>query len=523
MNDGGDKGNVALHCACSEELLLYCKSESLSVEGLREIFERHGWTPNNTQHISADYEFFCAACRNEIVNEEIIRCLLEYFPDAAGTVVGDKGSVALHCACKNKNVTPGIIRILIDATSTSVRCEDNDGWTPLHYLCNNENLDETVSLQILKLLIEKCPEAVRHANRTGGSLPIHLASRGKSPEYCRVLIEAYPQTEQIPNNGGALLLHLACLHNTVHTVEYLYRLYPDAIDHETPERFYPIHCAIYSTMNRDCPAAAVDIVQFLLDCDPNVKLQLRYDLSLLYYACNKEYNDSSIDAGIQIIEVIFDSRPLAIEDFRIREDIELFHHQVQAFINGELVYARQARDLRLMNTPDDNGQLPLHTALQNNVRLGSIKLLVEGNPSAFRNVDINFAMPLHIACEHHDSAAVVQYVLNLDTRTLRAVDIDNNTALHYACRGAKHDSIALLLETYDAASVSKTNTDGKLPIEVLWESNEVNDRESVEYMGSVFQLLRAYPELLAISNWTEKQSVDVDAARHGKKRKSSSV
>ena len=134
------------------------------------------------------------------------------------------------------------------------------------------------------------------------------------------------------------------------------------------------------------------------------------------------------------------------ENNRIASDIHRFHPQVQAFINRELVYARQAKDHRLMMTPDDNGQLPLHRALQNNVRLGSIKLLVKGFPTALRTLDNNFALPLHIACEHHDSASVIQYLLDLDKRTVRAVDIDNNTALRYACRGAKSETIALLLE-----------------------------------------------------------------------------
>ena len=149
-----------------------------------------------------------------------------------------------------------------------------------------------------------------------------------------------------------------------------------------------------------------------------------------------------------------------------------------------------------MMTPDDNGQLPLHKALRNNVRLGSIKLLVKGNPSALRYSDDSDAKPLHIACQHHDSASVVQYLLELDTRTLRFVDIDNNTALHYACRGAKHGNIGLLLETYNAVSVSKRNAHDKLPIHLLWESKEVSDRESLEYMESVFRLLRAQPEMI---------------------------
>ena len=679
-----------------EELSEFCKSESLSVEGLHQIIDRYGWTPDNTHHISDDYEFFHAACRNERINEGIIQCLIEYFPGAA-SAVDDDGEGPLHFACINKSVTLNIIQLLVDAAPNSVRSkdnygytplydlchsvgitdeaaaiqilklliekcpealrhpcsngnlpihlaawtkspefcrvlieaypgsdqipdangalpfhiacqcntldtveylyqqypgaidhaatdgfypihyavdnigdrdkpaaaveivrflldcnpneklkechgqsllrfacgrkyndlnieagiqmiktlfdahpdsvrsEDNEGWTPLHALCNSVGrMNEAAAIQILKLFIEKCPEAVRHAD-SSGDLPIHLAACRKSPEFCRVLIEAYPGSEQITTNNGALPLHNACGDNAVATVEYLYRLYPDAIDHETAEGHYPIHFAL----DRDKPAAAVEIVHLLLDCGPNEKLKQFHGRSLLYYACTREYNNSNITAGIQIIKTLYDAHPEAIENIRIVSNIQGFHDHVQAFIRGELVYARQAEDHRLMMTPDNNGQLPLHRALQNNVRLGSIKLLVKGNPSAIRTAEVNLAMPLHIACEHHNSTEVIEHLLNLDRRTLRAVDIDNNTALHYACRGEKHDTITLLLEKH-AASVSKRNTYGKLPINLLWESDEVSDRESVEYTGSVFQLLRAHPEMLAIRS---------NSTRDGKKRK----
>ena len=223
-------------------------------------------------------------------------------------------------------------------------------------------------------------------------------------------------------------------------------------------------------------------------------------MSLLHYACGMQHNDSNIDAGIQMIKTLYDAHPEAIEDDRIAANIRSLHNQVQAFINGELVYAHEAEDVRLMTTPDANGQLPLHRALQNNVRLGSIKLLVKGNPSAILSPNNSGALPLHVAFQYHDPTEVIEYLLGLDPSSLDAMDRDGNTALHYACRSAKHDSIAMLLEKYGAVSISKRNTHGKLPIELLWESNEVNDRESVEYMGSVFQLLRAYPEMLATSN-----------------------
>jgi ankyrin repeat protein len=232
-----------------------------------------------------------------------------------------------------------------------------------------------------------------------------------------------------------------------------------------------------------------------------VKLQkCQGTMSLLHYVRTFEYDDSNIETALGVIKVIYDAHPEAIENHEVASNIHLYHQQVQTFLNGELVYSRQAKDHSLMTKPDDNGQLPLHIALQNNVRLGSIKLLMKGNPSALRALDHNFALPLHVACQHHESASVVQYLLSLSEITLDAVDREGNTALHYACRGAKYDTIALLLEKYGAVSVSKRNAHKKLPIDLLCETNEVLDRESIEYTESIFRLLRAYPETMMNCN-----------------------
>ncbi len=52
----------------------------------------------------------------------------------------------------------------------------------------------------------------------------------------------------------------------------------------------------------------------------------------------------------------------------------------------------------------------------------------------------------------------------------------------------------MLLDKFDAMSVSKRNAQKKLPIDLLWESEAVGDRESIEYTDCVFRLLSAYPE-----------------------------
>mmetsp|Transcript_27655 Transcript_27655/g.42704 ORF Transcript_27655/g.42704 Transcript_27655/m.42704 type:complete len:97 (+) Transcript_27655:53-343(+) len=73
MSASGNNGNQAAALLLSE-LVVYCQSELLSENGLREKIQRHGYN-----HVS-DFRFFHFACHNERVNEGIIQYLLEYFP-----------------------------------------------------------------------------------------------------------------------------------------------------------------------------------------------------------------------------------------------------------------------------------------------------------------------------------------------------------------------------------------------------------------------------------------------------------
>ena len=202
-----------------------------------------------------------------------------------------------------------------------------------------------------------------------------------------------------------------------------------------------------------------------------------------------------------MIQAIYDTHPEAIESDEMDASmVELIsYEQVREFINYVRGFFRFALDSPHLATPFDNGQLLLHNALQCNVRLGSIKLLVGGYPPAVQTPDASGALPLHVACMYNESPSVVQYLIGLDAATLEAVDEENNTALHYACLGAEYETITLLLEKYDAISVSKRNAQKKLPLDLLWESNVDIDRESVEYTGSIFQLLKAYPE--TVMSW----------------------
>ena len=122
---------------------------------------------------------------------------------------------------------------MLESRSDSVHsADDRSGDLPIHVLCSNDNeMDRLTAMEILKLLLEKDPESVRKANDEG-YLPLHCASRVRYPEFLHMLIGAYPGSERIKSNNGDVLfgvlpLHIACGTNTIYSVEYLYKLYPD--------------------------------------------------------------------------------------------------------------------------------------------------------------------------------------------------------------------------------------------------------------------------------------------------------
>ncbi len=503
-----------------EELTEFCRSESLSLDGLREIIERHQNQNIDDPCIDNNYKFFFhEACYNERLTEGILRCLIKYFPNAA-RYADNFGRLPLHRVCENKNVTLGMVHLLIDAFPDSLNHQNNNGMMPLLKLCYNKNLDEEIAVDILKVLLERCPESVRHAT-IYGMLPFHVAALWQSPVFCHILIEAYPRSERMASDSlGMLPFHWACQCSNVPTAKYLYQLYPESIYVTDRNGAHPIHHAIMGLKNRSNPKDGIEVVKFLLDCNPNVALQELHGKLPLYWVCNWATNDDTerLNARLKVLQILYDAHPDAIEDNEVTSNVDGFCAEVQRFINTNITYARQARDRTLMTTRDENGRLPLHRALRDNITLGSIKLLVKGNPSAISCNDNIGMMLLHVACQLHETPAVVEYLINLDPTSLHRKDLDDNTALHYACRGANHAIIAILLDKYGAISVSKRNAHGQLPIDLLFASREVSHRESVEHTESIFRLLRAYPATVmnCILNTTTSHP---DSNMSGKKRK----
>jgi len=410
-----------------------------------------------------------------------------------GPRVSSQNLLCFHKACENKNGTLEIVQLLYYIFPEALRLRDDDGWLPIHHLCCNEDLDDSASIDILRFMLEIDPTLPREVG--SGWLPVHSAVAYKSITFCKILIDVYPESLRIEADG-MLPIHIACdcgnRDDTVDTNQYMLELNPEISNAEDGDGWLPIHLAAMKGRTKS--------IELFLKYDPDAASKEVNDESRrlpLHCACDYDTNISDISS----IQVLYDAYPEAIFASDADGDTPLDNAQRNGnqpaidFLQTQLEYASQAQDEAAMTTSDDDGWLPLHHALKDNVPLGSIKLLTRANPAAVQVADQNGAYPLHIACEF-GSVKVVQLLVELAGVTLNNVDTKNNYPLHYACRRGNLGIVNYLLEA-NVPSVSDRNNDNKLAIHLLFECGSVIfDRESMEYVETVWQLLLTNPEVV---------------------------
>jgi len=173
------------------------------------------------------------------------------------------------------------------------------------------------------------------------------------------------------------------------------------------------------------------------------------------------------------------------------------------FTTGHPVYARKAQDTTAMTTPDEEGYLPLHRALiQGDASLGSIKLLVKENVSALQVGDSKGVRPIHIACQNA-TIGIIEFL----TDTYDGLDISDSNKdypLHYACRTANLDVVKYLIGKSNSG-VSNVNNNNKLPFHLLVENEDEQVRDSPEFTGACFLLLRAHPETVMMETTKKRK------------------
>jgi len=478
---------------------------NIDIDIVKMLVERYPQSLMTSDENWPCYPIHVVVSDKHCINQELLMYLLEQEP-ASIRVLDGNGYAALHHACYNKHLTLGIFQIIFNKWPEAIRMRTDSGYLPIHELCTNENLDDNVSLEVLQYMISIDPMLVREVDEDL-NLPIHYAVYRMSTAFCKVLVDAYPDSLKVEANFR-LPIHDACGYggrvDTVDTVQYMLDLYPASINAPDNEGWLPIHHA--------AQARRADFVELLLKLDLDAaskntnQRQLPLHLAISAgYLCVGGQIIRGINSRSKTVQVLYDAYPEAIN---IRDGDGLNpldvarrkgRNKVVNFLQTQLVYAQQAQDATAMTTPDENGWLPLHRALlQGDASLGSIKLLVRGNLSALRVADQEGVLPLHIACRNA-TADIVQFLVD-SYDGLDVCDTNKDSILHYACRGGNLGVIRYLLDNHTSLVASaEMNERGELPIHLLCEAGKVkvDNDDSTEYIEIIWRMLLANPEAVA--------------------------
>ena len=87
------------------------------------------------------------------------------------------GRTPLNMACSNERITLHIVKLLYNLWPGAIRSNELNGWLPIHEICHNRKLDQIISLDILRFMIDIDPMLPRERENSNGRgyLPIHHA------------------------------------------------------------------------------------------------------------------------------------------------------------------------------------------------------------------------------------------------------------------------------------------------------------------------------------------------------------
>ena len=202
-------------------------------------------------------------------SDDLSLVTLQEMINTLGPRASSQSQLCFHKACMNKNVTLEIVQLLYNILPGVLHLRDNYGCLPIHHLCCNKDLDDTASLDILRFMLNIDPSLPRELV---SCLPIRLAVQNKSTTFCKLLVDAYPESLRIESSDGMLPIHEACLNgnrdDTAITIQYMLELDPEVINAEDSEGWVPIHHAVLGMTKS---------IEILLQYDPDAASKKTYD------------------------------------------------------------------------------------------------------------------------------------------------------------------------------------------------------------------------------------------------------
>ncbi len=362
----------------------------------------------------------------------------------------------LHIACSNPKISAEAIKLIIDECPDMVREEFvYDGFLPIHNLCKNEDLDNGTSMEILKLLVDNYPESVMKniapqrlpawfAVERENDLPIHFACQFKSLEFCRYLVEKYPDCislrqlhykdeYELRGTGCSMLpFHLACKYGSLDLVQYLLEQYPAALDEQTSDRDYnvdrradetisPVNETIASLLqvgdhplhlaaSREHSPEKIEIINFLLRKDASGVSKIgKYGNLPLHRACG-----CNSGPDIDVITMLVKAYPTALLQKNIFGQFPI-HLAMQTSdesnFDGLTFLAKYKPATLGIGIADDRGMSCAHYACSSEHALKKLEVIAEVCPEAFRCQSETCGLPIHYASKKGCDEEVLKFLI----------------------------------------------------------------------------------------------------------------
>ncbi len=338
---------------------------------------------------------------------DVVRFLIGADPTSVRIPDGDGGSTAVHLALLTDDaIDPEVVNMLLESYPEAANLFDSSGQLPIHALCGNPDVaDADDAVDALGQLIEVSPPSVREVDTVYGYLPIHFAIQfGKSADFCKLLLEAHPESVTRTDYDGSnnmTLLHFACMRMrspTCPVIQLLFDAYPEAILLQTDNGKSPLDCAEENEELED------EVVQFL-------ETQMTYartaqDRKAMTTLDSNEWlplhNALRDNATLGAIKLLVRANPSALRVAdRFRTSFPL--HIACKYSSTDVVRYLLKLDATFVNHCDANKDTPLHYACRG-VNCGVVKLLLESDPSSVSERNVDGKLPFHLICETENQA-----------------------------------------------------------------------------------------------------------------------
>jgi hypothetical protein len=428
-------------------------------------------------------------CGKQCRSAVLTKCI-ELYPESIAERVGEN-SFPLHLLLANSESSVDVILLFISKYPDALRCQDVDGYLPLHLECERQ-----CRSPVIAKCIELYPEAL-HVTAKDDALPLHLLLLNYLAFMADVLlmIEKYPEAlrcgvRQYYSDARRLPIHLECKNSCRPAIlSKCIELYPESLAEASEEAYLPLHLLLSN------PVSSVEMALLMIERYPEaLKLKTKsYVLACKYLPIHLECKNSCRTAILsKCIELYPES--LAEDDGQHMLPLSKLLSNSSASIDVILMVICAYPDaLKCKEEPDL--YLPIHVECANKSRSSIISKCIELYPESLSIASKNNSLPLHLLLTNNASSIedalmmIDKYSEALHFQAISSYFNIKYLPIHVECKNRCRSAIiSKCIELYPQ-SLSILSGSGTLPTHMLLQ----NPACSIEV---AIMVIEAYPEAL---------------------------